>query len=81
LIAEVPALLVSPQRCVWLSVSELQRSPQFQQALANQSMNDFLILEYNDRIGGRLFQTEFGADSLGNPYTVELGANWVTAQC
>lgn len=36
-----------------------------------------MILEYRDRIGGRVWQTDFGQDDIGNPYTIELGANWV----
>ncbi|KAH7110314.1 polyamine oxidase-like protein, partial [Dendryphion nanum] len=47
------------------------------QALSNQSINDFLIVEYNGEIGGRLSHTTFGKDADGSPYTVELGANWV----
>jgi hypothetical protein len=50
----------------------------FQQALANQSVTDFLILEYQDHIGGRMRNTKFGSDPSGNPYTVELGANWIS---
>lgn len=41
------------------------------QALSNQSIDDFIIVEYNDIIGGRVAHTTFGG------YTVELGANWV----
>ncbi|KAI1539240.1 polyamine oxidase [Pyrenophora tritici-repentis] len=48
------------------------------QALANQSVTDFLILEYQDHIGGRMRNTKFGSDPDGNPYTVELGANWIS---
>ncbi|KAH7347039.1 polyamine oxidase-like protein [Pyrenochaeta sp. MPI-SDFR-AT-0127] len=48
------------------------------QALANQSITDFIILEHNNDIGGRMRNTEFGADVEGNPYTVELGANWIS---
>lgn len=47
------------------------------QALANASLHDFIILEYQDRIGGRAQHTQFGAGPDGEPYTVELGANWV----
>ncbi|KAF9887922.1 hypothetical protein FE257_009444 [Aspergillus nanangensis] len=47
------------------------------QALHNESMNDFLILEYRDTLGGRMWHTEFGQDEKGDPYTVELGANWI----
>lgn len=45
--------------------------------MSNQSVTDFLIIEYNDDIGGRIRHTNFGRDPEGNPYTVELGANWV----
>jgi polyamine oxidase len=48
-----------------------------QQALSNQSISDFLILEYNDWIGGRMVSTEFGEDENGDPYIIELGANWI----
>ncbi|KAF1936938.1 polyamine oxidase [Clathrospora elynae] len=48
------------------------------QALSNQSVTDFLILEYQDHIGGRMRNTKFGSDNSGNPYTVELGANWIS---
>ncbi|KAJ4312855.1 hypothetical protein N0V94_007236 [Neodidymelliopsis sp. IMI 364377] len=48
------------------------------QALANQSITDFLILEYNEQIGGRMRHSNFGSDSAGNPYLVELGANWIS---
>ncbi|PFH61355.1 hypothetical protein XA68_17604 [Ophiocordyceps unilateralis] len=47
------------------------------QALANASVHDFIILEYQDRIGGRAKHTDFGAGPDGSPYTVELGANWI----
>ncbi|KAI9847728.1 MAG: hypothetical protein M1837_001976 [Sclerophora amabilis] len=47
------------------------------QALANQSIDDFVIVEYNGEIGGRVAHTTFGEDLDGKPYTVELGANWV----
>ena len=40
-------------------------------------MDDFLILEYRDRIGGRAWHENFGQDKDGNPYVVEMGANWV----
>ncbi|EQL04233.1 Amine oxidase [Ophiocordyceps sinensis CO18] len=46
------------------------------QALSNASVSDFLILEYQDRIGGRANETAFGARQDGSPYTVEMGANW-----
>ncbi|KAF2263027.1 amine oxidase [Lojkania enalia] len=47
------------------------------QALSNQSITDFLIIEFNGDIGGRMIDTNFGEDPEGNPYKVELGANWV----
>ena len=41
-------------------------------------MTDFVIVEYNDGIGGRMKTTSFGEKPDGSgPYTVELGANWV----
>ena len=46
-----------------------------QQALANNSVTDFLIVEYNSDIGGRVAHTTFGASNQS--YTIELGANWV----
>jgi polyamine oxidase len=47
------------------------------QTLHNASISDFIIVEYNGEIGGRVAHTTFGKDSKGQPYTVELGANWV----
>lgn len=47
------------------------------QALSNQSIHDFIIVEYNSEIGGRMKHTTFGTDANGDPLTVELGANWV----
>ena len=47
------------------------------QTLSNNSINDFVIVEYNSDLGGRIAHTTFGADADGKPYTVELGANWV----
>ena len=38
-------------------------------------MTDFLIVEYNSDIGGRVAHTTFGVSN--NNYTIELGANWV----
>ena len=52
-------------------------SPYSQQAISDASVSDFLIVEYNSEIGGRVRHTEFGKDPDGKPYTVELGANWV----
>ncbi len=48
-----------------------------QQALVNNSISDFIIIEYQDRVGGRAINTEFGKQQDGSPYKVELGANWV----
>ncbi|KOC10810.1 polyamine oxidase [Aspergillus flavus AF70] len=47
------------------------------QTLSKASVDDFLILEYRDRIGGRAWHENFGQDKDGNPYVVEMGANWV----
>lgn len=47
------------------------------QTLHNSSITDFIIVEYNADIGGRVTDTTFGKDPNGNPYVVELGANWI----
>ncbi|KAI1326643.1 amine oxidase [Xylariaceae sp. FL0255] len=47
------------------------------QTLTNASITDFLIVDRNDYIGGRVKHTNFGKKADGTPYTVELGANWV----
>lgn len=47
------------------------------QALVNASVTDFIIVERNDYIGGRVKHADFGKKPDGSPYTVELGANWV----
>ncbi|KAL3417463.1 N1-acetylpolyamine oxidase [Phlyctema vagabunda] len=47
------------------------------QALSNNSVSDFLIVEYNSEIGGRCRNDKFGKDKNGNAYTIELGANWI----
>lgn len=47
------------------------------QTLSNSSVDDFIIVEYNSDLGGRIAHTTFGEDANGKPYTVELGANWV----
>ncbi|KAI4153297.1 MAG: hypothetical protein LQ340_002405, partial [Diploschistes diacapsis] len=47
------------------------------QALANTSVDDFLVVEYNSDIGGRVAHTNFGKKADGGSYVVELGANWV----
>ncbi|KAF2435166.1 hypothetical protein EJ08DRAFT_646056 [Tothia fuscella] len=47
------------------------------QALANQSISDFLIVEYQDDIGGRVINKPFGLNAAtGEPFQVEHGANW-----
>lgn len=47
-------------------------------ALHNASIDDFVIVERNNYIGGRMAHTTFGKNpQTGRPYTVELGANWV----
>ncbi|KAG6115909.1 hypothetical protein E4U13_002261 [Claviceps humidiphila] len=47
------------------------------QALRNESITDFIIIEYNDRIGGRATHASFGKQGDGSPWAVELGANWI----
>ncbi|KAF5251167.1 hypothetical protein FANTH_3711 [Fusarium anthophilum] len=47
------------------------------QTLHNASIHDFVILEHNDYVGGRMKHTTFGESSDGTPLTVELGANWI----
>lgn len=47
------------------------------QALTNFSITDFLIVDRNDYIGGRMKHTSFGSAKDGTPYQVELGANWI----
>ncbi|KAL1652017.1 hypothetical protein SLS58_000140 [Diplodia intermedia] len=47
------------------------------QALSNQSISDFVIIEHNSYIGGRVAHTTFGSKPDGSPYVVELGANWI----
>lgn len=47
------------------------------QTLHNNSIDDFVIIDRNDYIGGRLSHATFGKDANGKPYTVELGANWI----
>ncbi|KAF5672679.1 n1-acetylpolyamine oxidase [Fusarium denticulatum] len=43
----------------------------------NASIHDFIILEHNDYVGGRMKHTTFGKSSDGTPFTLELGANWI----
>lgn len=47
------------------------------QALSNASITDFVIVDRNNYIGGRVAHTEFGDKGDGTPYVVEYGANWV----
>lgn len=47
-------------------------------ALHNASVDDFVIVDRNDYVGGRMAHTTFGTNpETGESYTVELGANWV----
>jgi len=43
------------------------------QTLHNNSIENFIIVEYNPEIGGRMRHARFGDKN----YTVEFGANWV----
>jgi hypothetical protein len=61
---------------LWLYLSSLATNCS-QQALSNASVHDFLIVEYNGEIGGRVAHTTFGNSSAAKAYTIELGANWV----
>lgn len=45
--------------------------------LADAGVTDFMIVEYNDEVGGRVHHENFGSDAQGNPLVVEYGANWV----
>jgi polyamine oxidase len=45
--------------------------------LSNQSVTDFLIVEYQGEIGGRVHHADFGKGQDGKPLLVEYGANWV----
>ncbi|KAF5613362.1 n1-acetylpolyamine oxidase [Fusarium tjaetaba] len=47
------------------------------QNLTNAGIDDFIIVEYNDYIGGRMRKQSFGKNADGKPYTIEFGANWV----
>ncbi|KAI9038274.1 putative flavin containing polyamine oxidase [Aspergillus affinis] len=47
------------------------------ETLSKHNVDDFLILEYRDRIGGRAWHENFGKNKDGKPYVVEMGANWV----
>ncbi|KAK4496073.1 hypothetical protein PRZ48_012052 [Zasmidium cellare] len=47
-------------------------------ALSNQNITNFIILEYNKDIGGRVKHTNFGQKPDGSgPYVIEQGANWI----
>ena len=47
-------------------------------ALHNASVEDFVIVDRNDYVGGRMAHTTFGTNpETGEPYVIELGANWV----
>lgn len=48
-----------------------------QQALHNASFDDFIMIEHREQVGGRAYHTTFGKNGEGQPYTIELGANWV----
>ncbi|KAI9659120.1 MAG: hypothetical protein M1821_002080 [Bathelium mastoideum] len=58
-----------------LRFNRLTHYAALQQVLANRSIGDFVIVEHNAQIGGRVAHTTFGAK--GKTFTVELGANWV----
>ena len=46
--------------------------------LTQHGVEDFKIIEYQDRIGGRTLHTpDFGVKPDGSSYTIELGTNWV----
>ncbi|KAI5460710.1 amine oxidase [Mariannaea sp. PMI_226] len=48
------------------------------QNLTHAKITDFIIIEHNDYIGGRVRNQKFGKNPKTNkPYTIELGANWV----
>lgn len=47
-----------------------------QQALSNNSIENFVIVEYQGQIGGRVHNEPFGQNTDGNPIQVEYGANW-----
>ncbi|GLA67069.1 hypothetical protein AtubIFM56815_009366 [Aspergillus tubingensis] len=44
------------------------------ETLHKNGVEDFIVLEYQDRIGGRMHEVTFGK---GQQYVVEAGANWV----
>ncbi|KAH7032746.1 flavin-containing amine oxidoreductase-domain containing protein [Microdochium trichocladiopsis] len=46
------------------------------QTLSNQNVTDFVIVEYQSDIGGRVHNHPFGKDANGKPLLIEYGANW-----
>jgi len=48
-----------------------------QKSLSDNGIDDFLLVEYQDRIGGRMHDVSFGSGPQGHSYIVEAGANWV----
>ncbi|KAF7192187.1 Polyamine oxidase 1 [Pseudocercospora fuligena] len=75
---EVPAWQASQQLYESRQSLQLEKcSYIFQQALTNASITDFIIVEHNDYIGGRVVGADFGKQSDGSPYRIELGANWI----
>ena len=78
--ATLPTLLSADNTCRQASVAILgagMAGITAAQTLANASVTDFVIVDVNRYIGGRVKSAKFGKDRDGNPYTVELGANWV----
>lgn len=59
------------------ALPEMYATNKTKKALTENGVEDFIIVEYNSEIGGRCRHTKFGQDESGDPYTVELGANWV----
>ncbi|KAK0390645.1 hypothetical protein NLU13_0149 [Sarocladium strictum] len=45
--------------------------------LTDANVDDFIIVEYKDEIGGRVHHEDFGRDKDGEPLLVEYGANWI----
>lgn len=48
-----------------------------QRTLTDANVDDFIIVEYKDEIGGRVHHEDFGRDKDGEPLLVEYGANWI----
>ena len=59
------------------NIAILKSASQVQESLVAQEVTDFVIVEYNAEIGGRVKHVPFGFKPDGTQYTVELGANWV----